>query len=104
MYAADASVVGDVHAVEPMTEPQDQTGERLAVLLRRLSDARSILGCGDDPDRTPAIEEIERLECELQQLEEARPLCSRVPPASEGSRPDLIQLAAAAWPAATLSC
>ena len=54
----------------PMALPAEQTSERRTVLLRRLSDARSILGCGDDPDRTPAIEEIERLERELQQLED----------------------------------
>ncbi|MEZ4501576.1 MAG: hypothetical protein R3C39_03025 [Dehalococcoidia bacterium] len=32
------------------------------VLLRRLADAQAILGCGDDPDRSAAIDEVERLE------------------------------------------
>jgi hypothetical protein len=42
------------------------------MLLRRLSDARSILGCGDDPERTPAIDEIERLEREIASLDHPR--------------------------------
>ena len=45
-----------------------QTTDRRAVLLRQLSDARAILGCGDDPDRNAAYDEIERVERELDAL------------------------------------
>ena len=48
--------------------PQPLTAERRAVLLRQLSDARAILGCGDDPDRNAAFDEIERVEHELAAL------------------------------------
>ncbi len=45
-----------------------RASERRAVLLRRLSDARAILGCGDDPDRNAALDEIEFVERELELL------------------------------------
>jgi len=47
---------------------ESRTSERRAVLLRQLSDARAILGCGDDPDRNAAYDEIERVERELDAL------------------------------------
>ena len=50
------------------TNPGPRTAERRAVLLRQLSDARAILGCGDDPDRNAAFDEIERVQRELDAL------------------------------------
>ena len=53
------------------TDPRTSTAERRAVLLRQLSDARAILGCGDDPDRNAAFDEIERVQRELDALTES---------------------------------
>jgi hypothetical protein len=62
-----------MNAPQSHSEQSPPSDERRVVLLRRLIDARSILGCGDDPDRTAAIDEIERLEAELAELPESTP-------------------------------
>ena len=64
---------------------RDGGADRRAVLLRRLSDARAILGCGDDPDRNAALDEIEAVERELREVDrDPSPLPS--PTKGEGIR------------------